>query len=55
MNCAGSVRLPVNWFTVSHSVTSISPMSMAKPSSGMSIATGTVPIRNSPTKAWLRA
>ena len=30
---------PLNWFTIWHSVTVMSPMSMAKPSSGGSIST----------------
>jgi len=46
----GSVRLPLNWLTIWHSVTRRSPISTAKPNSGGAISTATSPMRSSPTK-----
>jgi hypothetical protein len=45
-----SCELPLNWLTISHSVTSISPISMAKPSSSGTNSTGHMAERISPTK-----
>jgi len=47
--------LPANWLTISHSVISMSPIEMAKPSSSGSISIATWPKRTSPTNGWLWA
>ena len=48
MNCGGTVFEPLNWLTIWHSVSTRSPISMAKASSAGSISTETSPMRISP-------
>ena len=43
VNWGGALALPLNWLTICTSVTSISPISTAKPSSSGTISTATAP------------
>lgn len=50
VNWGGSLLGSKLWFSASHEIATISPISMTKPSSAISISAAMGPIRNSPTK-----
>jgi len=50
----GTLPDPLNWLIISHSVKSIVPISISKPSSSGVKLTRTSPKRISPAKGWLR-
>src|SRR5262245_24907076 len=54
VNCGGAVADPLNWFTIWHSVSVISPIVIGNPSSSGTSSTSTSPTRISPAKGWFR-